>query len=300
MTDQLSIFSSAGPHLNNAYLAIERLDFDLANDHLNQAKKIDPWITNLESTQKIVQFYKDIYQQKNNIPDFITETWLKIPEAVNENRLLISEAHFADLNLSKIADKHLNSDNSFIDRKEILHKACLLILGKNKIAAQKKLLDSLTTTHCYRADLWGYYGDVCMILNRFQEAHTSYVRALILDPQDIDLFRLKSKDLNHIYFQLIQEFPERDARELLLFYGWYEDLLKIPKFNKDQPDLIQNLKNSLIKGIPKDNTKRLYNFSICFYLDQSLSGEKTNYEYRERMMKLDKELFTKYREKLPG
>lgn len=299
MNNQLSIFSIAIPYLHDADLALAEMDFENAEDLLNTAKSIDPTMNNLDSTIKICRFLKTNFNKTSDTKKFLAKMWQKIPKAVKQNHLLPSEGKHADRILSKIAFQKLKHDSEFIDPEQALHWACCYFINEQTSEAHKLLLHTLTTNHPNRADLWGYYGDVCFQLERYREVNSAYLRALIIDPQALDMFRLNHKELSQLYFRLIQTYPDQEARALLLFNAWAEHLLEIPRNQQTSRNEIKQLREKVFQKTYEKPAKRLHQFTICLYLDQSQPSGEIDYQVRERMMELNEELFARYLEIKP-
>ena len=298
MAEQMSFFSDAITHLQNAFNSLVDLDFERANAELTIAREIDPFISNLDSTAKLIHFFEKQFLQYESVPTFLAKTWQRIPQAHREKELFVGEARLADEYVVKIAEKQLNPNKTFIDSEETLHWGCCYLIAKKYEKAFKVLLNSLTSTHPLRTDLWGYYGDACIACKRYNEAESAYLRALAIDPQQLDFFRLKNKDIIRLYSRLEKKYPKPEARALLLFHAWLENLFKIPKYFGGFIEQNETLKKALSQSIPNDKATRLHYFSICLCYDQAQSDGQINYQVRERMMELDKELFGRYLEKL--
>jgi tetratricopeptide (TPR) repeat protein len=298
MNDQLSIFSVAVSCLQDAESALVNLNFNSVEKLLKNAKAIDPGMANLDSTIRICRFLKKNFKDSFDISDFLVNAWLKVPEVVRQNKLLPSEARCADRYLSQIAIQKLGHDNVFIDSEEILHRGSFYSVNEQHSKAHKLFLDTLTTTHPDRADLWGYYGDACFQLKRIREANSAYIRALIIDPQSLDIFRLNYKDLSQLYFRLLQSYSDTEARALLLFNGWIERILEIPRSQTDKGDYNKQIREKVLKEISEESDERLHQFSVCLFLDQSQPPDQIDYEVRERMMELNRDMFARYLERL--
>jgi tetratricopeptide (TPR) repeat protein len=181
---------------------------------------------------------------------------------------------------------------------EKLHVGCCyLALGDYKLA-HKTLLDSLTSTHQYRSDLWGYLGDVCNKLRRWQEANMAYLCALIIDPQKVDFFRLKNPQLVESYRELLKDYSETDVRALLFTHCWLENILSIPIGNTRLARFSLELENKFKEELPRDSADRYHRFAVYLCIDQSQLHGVVNIQAREQMVELAPELFKRYMTKL--
>jgi len=299
MNRQLSFFSSAVDHLQNAYNAIECLEFERAKEELTVAKEIDSYISTLDTTAKLIDFFEAQHRQYHDLPTFLARTWQSIPTACKQHKLHPGEAELADDYLTKIVQKHCNANSIFIDGEEILHWGCCYLIDAKYEQARKLLLDTVTTSHPLRADLWGYYGDACIACQRPDEALAAYLRAVVIDPQNLDLYRIQNEDIKALFAYLLKQHPEPQARALLLFDGWLKGLFKIPKLFSIFLNQYSQLKRPLADEIPYETCTRLHYFAICLCYDQSQPADMPmDYQYRERMCKLDEELFKRYMAKV--
>ena len=298
---QLDFFSAAVDHLQNAYDAIESLDFEQAKEQVAIAREIDPFNSTLNTTAKLIALYEKHHNDCGDVATFLAQMWQFIPQACQRRMLLIAEARLADSYLARIAARHLGQGNSFIDPGEILHWGCCYFISSKYEKARKALLNTLASTHPLRADLWAYYGDVCMKSKRTTEAMSAYLNAVAIDPQTVDMFRIRNEEISELFLTLQKSYPESEARALLLFQGWLDGLFKIPKFFGKFFDEHRAFQTMLDEEIPQDRATRIHHFSVCLCRDQSQAdGGTHDYRYRERMMELDEELFGRYMKKLGG
>jgi tetratricopeptide (TPR) repeat protein len=299
MNSQLDFFTPAIDHLQNAYDAIENTDFELAKREATIAREIDPYIPTLNTTAKIIALLETHYRPGAEPGIFVAGIWQLIPQACRSGKLNLNEAHLADRYLARIAERQLGQGCTFIDAGEILHWGCCYLLSNKYERARKTLLDTLSSTHPLRADLWAYYGDVCMESKHETEALSAYLNAVVINPQAIDLFRIKNKEISGLFMSLQNRHSEAEARALLLFHGWLGGIFKIPKFFGQFLDGHAVFQAMFDGDIPQDRVSRIHRFSLCLCRDQSQSnGGSRDYRYRELMLDLNNELFEQYMKKL--
>ncbi len=299
MDSQLCFLTDAIEHLQQAHEAIENLNLEQAKEELTIAREIDPYISTLDTTAKLIALFEKHLEECGEVEDFLAQVWQFVPQACQQNKLFLNEAKLADKYLVKIAEKQLPPDSDFIDPDEILHWGSLYLVAGKYEQARKVLLQTLSSTHPLRADLWAYYGDVCMESKKSNEAMAAYLNAVVIDPQEMDLFRIRNKDISALFAALQKSHPEAEARALLLFHGWLNGLFKIPpRFGKFFAEH-QAFQTLLDEELPNDKAARIHRFSICLCRDQSQSGDGPHdYSFRERMLELDAELFAQYMKKL--
>jgi len=77
----------------------------------------------------------------------------------------------------------------------------------------------------------GYYGDINILRGYHEEARAAYLRALVLQPQQLDLFCLQDKELRRLCNTFSQKRSPVEACSLLFPRGWLNGLINIPGGN---------------------------------------------------------------------
>lgn len=296
---QLNLFSAAITNKKNAIAALEELQFAEFERELTLAREIDPSLSDLSSLQSVGRFLQQRWESVGDVRDFLARCWRDVPAAVAQNQLTSSQGEYIDRLLPRVLRVKFGRRRriaEFVDVQEILHWGCMDLLAGDVETAREKLLESLCLTHFLRADLWGYYGDVNTLLRNRDEANAAYMRSLVINPQALDLFRLKCHSLRQLHIRLARSHTDAEARSLLLTHGWLEGLFQIPKGNTWLAQQSKHLQQQLAQKLPLYKQERWHRFSICLYLDQSRPPGEIDYAAREQMQKLDQDLFGKYLE----
>lgn len=300
MTQQLDMIDEAAiRHKMKAIKALHRLQFDPFRTELLRAIRIQPYMADLRTLKSVGEYLKNRFRPGLGVPNFLAQVWYDIPAAVTRNELTPGMGRYTESLLTRIAQvQKVPTGSPFIDKKEKLHRSCLMMSAGNYETARKLLLETLTSTHPLRADLWGYYGDINILLGYQEEARAAYLRALVLQPQQLDLFRLQDKELRRLCNTLSQKRSPVEACSLLFTHGWLNGLFNIPRGNTWLARQSQYLQDKMAEELPLYKHERWHRFSICLFLDQSKPVGEIDYEAREQMMELDGELFEEYLGKL--
>jgi len=286
MNEQTSLFSEAESLIGDAEQAAIDLDFHLAERIMRRAGEIDPYLSNLQSYLRIFRYLKTERKRNPETPDFIAAVWKGLPLSVGKHALTAAESRIIEAYLDPIAEKNLSSKGPFVDRGKTLPRACLYMQRLPSLAL-RELQNLVCGPYARRADLWAYYGDACSILNRNAEAEASYSRALLADPEGVDLFRIRNEGLRRLFDRLSRDHHEQEARALLYIHGWMEGL--VPCLRKTDSAGLK-----IPKKIPENRVGELLQFALCLTLDQSGKGKKIHVEARQRMMEIDPDLFRLY------
>lgn len=299
LTKQINLFTPAIAYKEKALDAMQRFALKEAQNHLKTAQQIDPYLADLDTLSRAVEFLLDLSVQPKTKTSGLTRAWRKVCEA----RKSVPRAVHSVLE-SLICNRVLQllppDYCDYVDSKtRTLHIAyCYLVLNRPD-EAHKKLLDYLTShpdeTH---ACLWGYFGDASYQLKRHEESKSGYLRAFFMDPQSVDLERLQNPQLQQIYKNLCRQHPEETARALLPIHSWLEGVLQIPRGNTWLARFVQQRRFDLSAELLLYPTRRYHQFALCLYIDQSGLQGDVDFETRDEMKRLDQELFQQYLEVL--
>jgi tetratricopeptide (TPR) repeat protein len=296
--DQLDLFSEADKHLENAHNALLETDFSAAKKELQTARSINPFLANLDATNNVVDYFQKFHKRAKNTADALAAVFRDIPDAVQKNRLLIREAELVEQVMAHMAIKQVKMSKPFVDTAKVLHWGYCFTVTRQFTKAEKAFKETLQSPKEQRADLWGFFGDLCYLMSDQRQANSAYIRSLLVNPQEIDLYRIKSTAIKLLYRQLLEQHKEQEARGLLLFEGWCQSIFNFIRAGRStdpQPEPFQAL---LKKPLPKDKPGKLFRFSIHFYIDQM--NAKVDVDNREKMQTLDKVLFQRYLEMVQG
>ncbi len=294
--DQLDLFSQADEHLEAAHQALLKADFSAARKELQIARSINPFLANLDATAHVVDYFAKFFKKAKNPAEALAAVFKDIPQAVQKNALLIREADLVEQMMAQMALSRVKATRPFVDSGKVLHWGSCYALTRQFSKAEKAFKETLQSVKEQRADLWGYYADLCYLMSDPRQAQRAYVRSLLIDPQEIDLYRIKQPGLKQLYFELREQYKDAEARSLLLFEGWSRELLVFSQTGRSHDPLADPFRAMLKKPLPKDKAGKLHRFSLHVYIDQMNAQVDVN--NREKMQAIDKALFTRYLELL--
>ena len=290
--DQLDLFSEADAHLENAHNALLKVDFTGAKKELQIARSINPFLANLDATANVVDYFQKFHKKAKNTAEALAAVFQDIPEAVQKSRLLVREAEMVEQVMAQMAIKQVKVSKPFVDGAKILHWGYCYAVNRQFSKAEKVYKETLQSPKEQRADLWGYYGDLCHMTSDQRQANSAYIRSLLLNPQEIDMFRMKSSAIRQLHRQLLEQHKDAEARSLLLFEGWSQAIFTFIQAGRSTDAPADSFQALLKKPAPKDKAGKLHRFSLHFYIDQM--NAKVDVDNREKMQALDKALFQRY------
>lgn len=171
----------------------------------------------------------------------------------------------------------------FLDAGERVPRAVAWLLTGNAAQARDELLLLLERGAFRCSTPWGYLGDADHLLQRHDDASACYVRALLLDPGGVDLWRMAHFDLRAGFLELCAEHGEPTARELLLSHAWCGGWLQIPPGNCW-------VDAGCLPPAPRPERR----FAQLLYLDQSAPRGEVDLDRREAMAATSPALFERY------
>ncbi len=300
MSEQLNLFSLAVDHKIQAVAHLKELEFQRALEEIDLAKKIDPYLADLNIITNAITFLEKKLDAFWGAPlvERLVQTWKVMPKAVMEGEISRAGSKFLDPIISSVILREADAGRDFVDSSRLIHKGVCFLAQKKINLAHKVLLDAVTSSNFERADLWGYLGDALYFQHNMEKARAAYLHALIIDPQKLDVLRLAYRPLSRLYNQLLETYLEIDAKDLLLTYGWLSDIFEIPKKDARLTQYAMDLLEQMNQAEEENSDRRYYRFSIDLYLDQSQPPGQIHIEAREQMMDLDRQLFNRYLEKV--
>ena len=299
--EQISMFSSADPLLEEAELAMQAMKFEEAEGLYQKARSLNPWISNIDSMLMIVHSFKNHFDRTSDIPSFLGSVWTDLPKAVERGEIKTQEIGIVEGYLAHFADAYLPKTNTYLDTAERIHQGNLFMKTRKWHEAHKVILSSLYDGYQNRADLWGYYGDVCYTLNRMREASAAYAKAMLTDPHRVDYFRMVHPEIKRQLSSLCEEMERRQAQAILLFKCWSAGCITIQRRHLEDTGNGDSEKiHILLSKEPVDESERLHLFSSCLYYDQSQPKDRIHIGLREKMKALDRERFELYLKILQG
>ncbi len=297
MSEQIGLFTPAIEHKQQALDAIKQFSFPEAKNHLEIAKEIDPYLADLNTLARAVDFLLNLGIHQETEPTGLAQAWEKVKNARTTQARAMNNIMESWL-CERIVEFLPQDFCDYVDTKQsTLHIGyCYLILNRPE-EAHKKLLNYLTS----RSDeihprLWGYYGDAAYKLNSHKDSNSGYLRALFMDVQSVDLDSLHHPQIRKIYSELCRQHPEETARALLPINSWFRGILHIPGGNTWLSRIVQLQRFALAPEMQLSPTQRYQQFALCLYIDQSGQQGDIDFNARVEMQRLDAELFQQYLE----
>ena len=300
MSDQPDLFSPAVEHKQKAVDLLQRFAFRQAQTELETARKIDPYLADIEILLRSAESLVKLGINLRTKPSGLARAWDKVREArdsLPHGALSGVETLICQRVVQCLPPAH----TGFVDSAhKTLHAGyCWLILNRPEQAHRCLLAHLTSDVHDSCPELWGYFGDTCYQLNRHEESNSGYLRALFTNAQAVDLTQLRHPDLQRIVEDLRSQHPEETARALLPIHGWMEGALHIPKGNTWLSRVIRNQRYDHGSQLLLWPAQRYHQFALCLYIDQSGLHGDIDFDARIEMERLDRELFQRYLEAVP-
>ena len=290
--DQMDLFSQADEHLEKAMQALLETDFSGARKELQTARSINPFLPNLDATQHMIDFFQKFHKKAKNTAEALADVYEAVPEAVLKGSLLLREAELIEETMAKMALQNVKMSKPILESGKRLHWGYCHLLNRQFGKADKVFKETLNVPREQRADLWGYYGDLCHVQNDQRQAQSAYIRALLLNPQELEMYRLRHSGLKQVFRDLLLDKKGAEVRSRLLFEAWHKELFTFINTGRSTDSQPEGLQALLKKPLPKDRPGKWHRFSIHFYIDQM--NAKVDVSNRESMQKIDPELFQRY------
>lgn len=303
---------------NEVYQLIEEGNFKEAVEKLDELMSIDPEYPGLIEAYRIAKFWfnreKDLcnFDNGKRTADFLMSEWETFNEYSENNNLISSAAYnavmrhifFKASELYKMAfQKQEETTNNF---------DLLLNLGDCflKIEKYQNTIDTLEyarSSYKSNARLLSILGEAYFHVDDLPKTLLYFREAFFINPTEIDMSILKAKpilDLIEIVKKEIKEY--KDIREWIPVYGFIKDIFFVRKnLSKHQLEGIQREIYNLEISYQKMNKEQIINSNIRprlinKYLWMLEYHEVQNYSYenliqiRERLMKIDKDIFKSY------
>jgi len=210
---QRSLFPDEFELQQDALQHLQQFRPHLAKDSLQRALRIDARLTNQDALVAAIAWFAQRLAPDAAAPSSSTlAVWFVTATAAQRDGSL--DANAADLIERVLARALLAGQPAhevFADVAQSLPVALLRrCAGGAAIAEDRLALAAALATPdlAERADLWAHHGDLCWRQERLAEANSSYGRALLLGPAEIDLVHLDHAALRELGCSLRAEYGE--------------------------------------------------------------------------------------------
>ncbi|MBZ0150817.1 MAG: tetratricopeptide repeat protein [Planctomycetes bacterium] len=285
----MSTFPGQDQVQEQALVAMRALDVEGALALVRRARRIDPRLVDLDGLEEALVWL--LPRLAGGAADLALADALQAVVAEGlAGRLGSVAAMFVDSAIARHLCQRQRPSGSFIDDACRVPAALVdLILGSAAVA-RMSLADAIRDGRGNRADLWGYLGDACHIEQRHVEAEGCYARALLLDPDAVDAWRLRDRRLGACLGDL-EGRHGADARGLWFAAAWIDGILDIPVGNNW---LTPNQIAIRQDGTGSTTAAACRRFSLLLYFDRSARPGTTDMSRREEMAELLPEWFARF------
>ncbi len=296
MQAQLTLFPDGQEVREEVMRSLERFDLPAARARCDAVRRCDPGLPGMELLDAAIAWLE---RKAGGVPEAIAAAFCDLASAGDTETMAPEVAELVDLAVARCAVRVHDGRAPFIDPAQRLHFGSVLLVLDRAEAAREWLRSTLFAEgrgFSARADLWGYLGDACTLVEREREAQAAYVRALVVDPQAVDLRRLRHGGLRHAWQDLRGTGPDA-ARGRLLVSAWRCGVLDFPRGDDTLAHLRGPLREGALQGADADapEAERHRRFGVLAYVDRSLpAGQPPDVDARAAMQDLDATLFAEY------
>ncbi|MDZ7289290.1 MAG: hypothetical protein ONB44_08080 [candidate division KSB1 bacterium] len=277
---------------------LEALDFNSAWEGFTIAKKIDPYLADLDFLITLSEYARDHGAGPKTSAARLVTLWHEATQDLADGNLpMAAYRYLRELLARRLLQIGQFTQTGFCGEKEkILHRGVLHVVLNQWQEAHQVLLNLLAMAGEKASALhWGYLGDAAHALGSWKEANMAYVCALFIDPYEIDLLTLQHQRLREVLQSLTYETENENlARALWPIHAWLRDVIQIPRGNTFLRPLVRKLRSILGSELMLEMVQRIRQFSLCLYIDQSGMHEEIQFDVRAEMKTLEAELFARY------
>jgi len=229
MSEQIELFTPAVAHKEKALGALQRFAIGEAKGHVESARQIDAYLADLGTLTLAVDVLLSLGIRPKTKPSSLARVWARIQRTGTDLPRPVRCVVEALL-CERIVQLLPGDFCEFLDSnaKRLHVGTCYLVLNRPE-QAHKKLLHSLSShpAESYPR-LWGYFADASFLPRRREEANSGYLRALLMDPQAVDVDRLKRPDLRCVVDDLRAQHEEETARGCSRFTPGWKQCCRFP------------------------------------------------------------------------
>ena len=264
---QHSLFPDDYEVIEQALAALRRLDVAEALAKVRLARARDTRLSDLAALEEALVW---LLGQSLQNQAGIARTLIAVGEAFAARQLGEVAAGVVDDALAHVfaADR---ADSPFLDPGRHVPRALLDLLGRRHAKAHGSLRE-LVLAEPDRGDLWCWYGNACLGVDRRDEARAAWVRALLLTPARFDWWRIADRQLRTVRDECLADAPDGDGG-LTLAVAWRHGLLPIPARN-DWLTHAQIARLSATTAVDEHAglAARHRRFCLLLYVDRSTGG----------------------------
>jgi hypothetical protein len=225
---QGDLFSPAIDRKSTALDLVQTLQLAEAAQELQIALEIDPYLADLRTLLAAVNLLRNAEASNQSSPEHLAMIWKEL--RTHQSTFPVTVWRLVEPWLCRrIVELCSQGYSDYVSKESGLHTGyCQLILGHSDIAYQL-LLECIGREKKVEAQLWGYFADSCMDLNRTSEANVGYLRAMFAAAWLIDFSTLRHGGIRAVHRQLLDSYPDRVAMALLPVKCWFADIVYVPK-----------------------------------------------------------------------
>lgn len=294
---QGSFFSDAIDDKEGAIQCLKNREFAQARVLFQRAADVDPFLAEIDSYLKITDFLAEKFAENPTNSDVAVQALDQIRSDLYAGRCNLFVANYLEQFCSELILEQLSNDfNDFVTFQQFeFHVGYLLYVSQDYQTAREKLIKYLDTPGGrFHARLWGYLGDVNYILKFHREAEIAYMNAFLLDPLQVDMQKLKHKEILEIFKHEKNTFlNEAYAQQFIPIACWQKHVFTIPHGQNFLTGYAEKLLDQ-----PYAKHQKYHRFALCLLIDQAGYRDDMDFRTREEMQRLDPELFQKYLERV--
>lgn len=287
---QRELFPEAHAVEADALEALDELDVARGLERVRRAREVEPGLSNLDAIEAALEWMGRALEGGRPDPERAARAFLARPAA----KLSAGGASFADRALAGFGLR--GSQGAFLDAGGLVPRGALL-LARDRAEEAWRGLRALADEHPDRGDVLGYAADAARLVGRHEQANELLVRALVADPERVDLARTRWPGLGAVMEELRAGEQEGSARARLFPEAWIRGMLDVPPEN-GWLDLRTDRLAALAPSGATHRTARLRRFALLLYQDRSRPAGDVDLEAREELAGLDPELFRRVMERL--
>ncbi len=264
---QATLFPDEVELRGEAQDALEQLDVEGARHALERASSVGTGGAVAEELSQALEWIEACGLGPGSDVDVMVEGFLATGEAARSGLLRRGSALRVDEVLARMLVRAAGVRVPFVGTRRLPVGAPHLVLGRLE-SARVALQQAIAQGGELRADVWGYLADVRWREADAEEAALLFGRALLLDPEAVDLERLLRPDVLELLDELTRAHGSASARERLLVEGWLRRLVRIPDGDPWFLAHSATLRNRLEALTHQNERARLRRFGFLLFEDR--------------------------------